>query len=126
MAAVGSSEAFCVADFLNTVAENGREQATDKNLLQCADEFKGWLHHFLGEMSRGGASASRTVEYYRLWAGNGGDSGTWDTDFIEVPQETPDDRLEEAVRAAVQSLEWDEEAPLCAGLYHAADGDGEE
>ena len=33
---------------------------------------------------------TRRVEYYRLW---GGDSGTWDTDFIEIPADTSDKRL---------------------------------
>ena len=31
---------------------------------------------------------TRTVEYFRLW-----DDHTWDTDFIDIPANTPEDRL---------------------------------
>jgi hypothetical protein len=51
---------------------------------------------------------------------NNGDSGTWDTDYIDVPADTPEDRLEEAVREAVAKIDWrDGEAPVLVGLYCA-------
>ena len=33
---------------------------------------------------------TRLIEYFRLWAGGSGDSGTWDTDMIDIPADTPD------------------------------------
>ena len=71
-------------------------------------------------------SKTRSVEYYRCWAGNGGDSGTWDTDFIDVPADTPEDRLEAAVREVAASIDWQNgEAPVLVGLY-CASGDYDE
>jgi len=60
----------------------------------------------------------RRVEYYRLW---GGDSGTWDTDFIDIPANTPDDNVDSAIRTAVAKIRWRDEVPTIVGLY--ADGD---
>lgn len=71
---------------------------------------------------------TRSVEYYRLWPGNNGDSGTWDTGYIDVPADTPEDKLEEAVRAAAAAeVEWREgEIPVMVGLYCAASGEIED
>ena len=66
---------------------------------------------------------TRPVEYYRLW---GGDSGTWDTDFVEVPAETPDDQIEEAVQKAVAKIKWREESPVIVGVYCAPDPEEED
>ena len=33
-------------------------------------------------------SKIRRVEYYRLWAGNSDNTGTWDTDLIQIPVTT--------------------------------------
>jgi hypothetical protein len=72
-------------------------------------------------------SKTRSVEYYRCWAGNNGDSGTWDTAYIDVPADTPEDRLEEAVREAVAKIDWhDGEAPVLVGLYCAGGESDEE
>lgn len=61
---------------------------------------------------------TKEVEYYRLWAGSGGDTGTWDTAYIEIPGDTPDEKLDEAIRAAAEKVEWrDGEAPVIVGLY---------
>jgi len=59
----------------------------------------------------------RSVEIYRLWAGNSGDRGTWDTGFVEIPANTPDEELEEAVRQAVARIPWREEVPVITGIY---------
>lgn len=68
-----------------------------------------------------GRAHTRQVEYFRLWPGNGHDSGTWDTDFLCIPADTPDDQIEAAVRAAADRLNWrDGEAPVLVGLYCAA------
>jgi hypothetical protein len=64
---------------------------------------------------------TRKVEYYRLWAGNGGDSGTWDTDFIDIPSDTPDDELDRAVRKAARKVRWRDELPVLVGHYADTD-----
>lgn len=67
-----------------------------------------------------GTTKTREVEYYRLWPGNQGDSGTWDTAYIEIPcgTEDDDDKTEAAVREAAEKIEWrDGEAPVLVGLY---------
>ena len=64
--------------------------------------------------------AVREVEYFRLWAGNSGDSGTWDTDFLEIPADTPDDQLDQAVQEAAAKIEWPKEPPVMVGLIRYA------
>jgi hypothetical protein len=64
---------------------------------------------------------TRFVEYYRLW---GGDSGSWDTDFIDIPADTPDHKLNRAIREAAAAIGWREEVPVIVGYY--ADADDEE
>lgn len=58
----------------------------------------------------------RTVEYYRLW-----DGGTWDTDSIEIPKDTPEERIEEAVREAAAKIKWREDVPVIVGVYCASE-----
>ena len=65
----------------------------------------------------------RRVEYYRLW---GGDSGTWDTDFIDVPADTPDDMLDQAIRKAAARIEWRDEVPVIVGYYYDVDEEDDE
>lgn len=57
-------------------------------------------------------SATRSVEYYRLWG-----DGTWDTDFLEVPADTGDDEMEGAVREEAGRIKWRDEVPVITGLY---------
>jgi len=58
------------------------------------------------------------VEYYRCWAGRNGDSGTWDTDYVEVPDDTPVEVMGDAIREACQSLSWvNNTPPAFVGLY---------
>lgn len=59
---------------------------------------------------------TRTVEYFRCWS-----DGTWDTDFIAIPADTPDERLDDEVRAAASKINWAEEAPQIVGCYYAGD-----
>ena len=54
------------------------------------------------------------MEYYRLW---GGDSGTWDTDVIDIPSNTPDDKVDSAIRKAVAKIKWRDEPPVIVGYY---------
>jgi hypothetical protein len=60
--------------------------------------------------------ATRTVEYYRLW-----EDHTWDTEFLEVPTDTPEEQLEDFVRAWAAKHDWQGELPVLVGLYHYAD-----
>ena len=60
----------------------------------------------------------RQIEYYRLWPGNGGDSGTWDTDFVEIPASTPEDEVDEAATRAIARVPWTDEVPIATGIYH--------
>ena len=69
---------------------------------------------------------TRQIEYYRLWSGNGGDSGTWDTDFVAIPANTPDDKIAEAVEMAVSKIKWRDEPPIVTGVYSVADPDEED
>ena len=64
---------------------------------------------------------TRTVEYFRCW-----DDHTWDTDFIEVPADTPEEKLDEAVIEAAQAIDWENEAPALVGLYCASDEEPDE
>jgi hypothetical protein len=63
----------------------------------------------------------RTVEYYRLWSDH-----TWDTDFIDIPADTPDEKLDEAIREAAWEIPWEKELPVIVGCYHAGDEDDEQ
>ena len=69
---------------------------------------------------------TRQIEYYRLWAGGSGDSGTWDTDFVGIPANTPDDRIEKAVAKAVAKIKWRDEPPVITGVYSIPDPEEEE
>jgi hypothetical protein len=50
MAESGSSEAYSVAEALNTIAENDDESAADEFLVACAREIRGWAVHFIEEV----------------------------------------------------------------------------
>ena len=60
----------------------------------------------------------RTVEYYRLW-----DDNTWDTDFIDIPADTPEEALEGVVRATAQEIPWLTDVPAVVGLYCTMEDD---
>lgn len=57
------------------------------------------------------------VEYFRCW-GQGGDSDTWDTGYLEIPANTPDDQIQEAIEAACRRVDWADDVPVLVGLYH--------
>lgn len=65
---------------------------------------------------------TRRVEYYRLW---GGDSGTWDTDFIEIPADTPDGRLDMAIRKVAGKIKWRNDVPVIVGYYCDTDDEND-
>lgn len=60
---------------------------------------------------------TRQIEYFRLWPGSSGDSGTWDTDIIDIPANTPDEKIEAAVQEAAAKIRWREEPPVIVGIY---------
>ncbi len=60
---------------------------------------------------------------YRLWGGNSGDSGAWDTDFLDIPADTPDEQIEAAVQKAVAKIKWRDEPPILTGVYSAPQPD---
>lgn len=55
----------------------------------------------------------RKIEYYRCWQ-----DGTWDTDFIDVPDNTPENQVQQAIQKAVEQINWKETPPVIVGLYH--------
>ena len=69
---------------------------------------------------------TRQIEYYRLWSGNGGDSGTWDTDFVEIPADTADDQIDKAVEKAVAAIRWRDEPPITTGVYSVPEPEEED
>lgn len=68
----------------------------------------------------------RQIEYYRLWAGSNGDSGTWDADYVEIPADTPEDKIEEAVKEAARRIEWRDEVPVDFGVFAIPDLDDDD
>lgn len=68
----------------------------------------------------------RQIEYYRLWAGSNGDSGTWDTDYVDIPIDTPEDKIKEAVKEAARRIEWRDEVPVACGVYAIPDLDDDD
>lgn len=46
----GDSQAFAVADCLNTIAENGGDQSTDEYLIGCAQEIITAAQRFIDEV----------------------------------------------------------------------------
>lgn len=46
----GSSEAIAVADCLNTIAENGDDQATDEHMLCCAEEIRDYAQRVIDNL----------------------------------------------------------------------------
>ncbi|MCE9553855.1 MAG: hypothetical protein K8T91_10845 [Planctomycetes bacterium] len=71
-------------------------------------------------MSIANQEATRVVEYFRCWLGNQVGGGTWDTGFLAIPADTPDERIDEVIRRAVSRVPWESEAPVLVGYY--ADG----
>jgi hypothetical protein len=59
---------------------------------------------------------TRWVEYLRCWSDH-----TWDTDTIEIPADTPQEKLNDAVREAASSIDWSDAPPLLVGYYAACE-----
>jgi len=61
------------------------------------------------------------VEYYRLWLG-----GTWDTYFIDIPADTPEDQYDAAILAAAKLIDWRDGPPMIVGHYSGPHDEEEE
>jgi hypothetical protein len=96
----------------------------------CSEAVKAALGPQAGTPTPGGGFPSaqretqmpkktREIEYYRLWPGGSGDSGTWDTDVVEIPADTPEDKIAEAVEKAVSKIQWRDQPPILTGVYSA-------
>ena len=69
------------------------------------------------------------VEYYRCWNDlSGMDTGTWDTDFIEIKCDLSmsQEALDKAVRKAIAEFVWDPQPPAMVGFYTWVPEDDEE
>lgn len=67
------------------------------------------------------------VEYFRCWAGGEGDRGQWDTDYIEIPDNTPMSRMNDAIGDACRKMKWqNDEPPALVGLYSIPAPDDED
>ena len=60
--------------------------------------------------------ANRTIEMYRLWEG---DEHKWDTVMVEIPADTPDDRIEAVGRIHAEA----QHGPAPYMLYNSMEDD---
>lgn len=69
----------------------------------------------------GNTKATREIEVYRCWPGNAGDSGTWDTGFVDIPVDVDiedSEALQAAVKKAVMNLlRHSADLPVIVGVY---------
>jgi hypothetical protein len=57
---------------------------------------------------------TREIEVYRCW-----DDRTWDTEFVEIPADTPEENIEAvAASAALEALRHSADLPVVVGVYH--------
>lgn len=57
---------------------------------------------------------TREIEVYRCW-----DNRTWDTEFVEIPADTPEEKIEEAAgKAALEALRHSADLPVMVGVYY--------
>ncbi len=62
------------------------------------------------------------VEYFRCWSDK-----TWDTDFITLPHDTHESKMQEALDEAISKLKWkDDNAPDFVGIYHVPQEEDED
>ena len=64
---------------------------------------------------------TRQIEYYRLWRSDKSIAPLfWDTQFIDIPADTPDDEIDDAVQEAAERLFKDHcgvRKPVIVGVY---------
>lgn len=104
------NEPTSVFDMLLALTDHVRDK--DKN-----DPALNYLESAMAAYDRPDATPeTRTIEYYRMW-----DGGQWDTDFIDVPYDTDDEGIAEAVQIAANAIKWKDEIPVFVGVYHIPD-----
>ena len=122
----GSSEEFAVADVLNDAAASDHHMASDQSLVNFAEVIREAAEHVIEQLTPMGSSTlTRQIEVYRLWSGNAGDSGYWDTDFFQIPGATPDDKMDAAVQKASAQIKWSDGPPILVGVYSIPDCESE-
>ena len=63
----------------------------------------------------------REIEVYRCW-----DDHTWDTEFVEIPDDTPDDEIGLAAEhVTLEALRHSADLPVMIGVYHIPGEDEE-
>ena len=68
------------------------------------------------------SSSTREIEVYRCW-----DDRTWDTECVEIPADTPEEKVEEvAASAALEALRHSADLPVVVGVYHIPEVSEEE
>ncbi len=68
------------------------------------------------------AIATREVEVYRCW-----DDRTWDTEFVEIPADTPENDIGKAAEhAALEAMRNSADLPVVVGVYCIPDPDEDE
>ena len=123
----GSSEEFAVADVLNDAAASDHQMASDQSLVTCAQVIREAAEHMIEQLTPIGSNTlTRQIEVYRLWSSSGGDSGYWDTDFLQIPAATPDDKMDAAVQKASAQIPWSDGPPVLVGVYSVPDYEEEE
>ena len=64
----------------------------------------------------------REIEVYRCW-----DDHTWDTEIVDIPADTPEEKIEEvAEKAALEALRHSADLPVVVGVYHIPEVSAEE
>ena len=127
LAGSGSSEEFAVADVLNDAAASDHQMASDESLVDFAEVIREAAEHVIDQLTPTGSNAlTRQIEVYRLWSDNAGDSGYWDTDFLQIPAATPDDKMDAAVQKASAQIKWSDGPPILVGVYSIPDYEEEE
>ena len=127
LAGSGASEEFAVADVLNDAAASDHPMASDESLVDFAEVIREAAEHVIEQLTPTGSNAlTRQIEVYRLWSGNAGDSGYWDTDFLQIPAATPDDKMDAAVQKASAQIQWSDGPPVLIGVYSIPDYEEEE
>jgi hypothetical protein len=65
---------------------------------------------------------TREIEVYRCW-----DDYTWDTEFVAIPADTPEEKIEEAAeKATLAALRQGADLPVMVGVYHVPEISEEE
>ena len=59
---------------------------------------------------------TRPIEMYYGYAQGNGDSGSWGTDYVDIPIDTPDDKIESVAKETARN-EYEGDDLAFVGLY---------